>query len=197
MEFEIPSLAPEDPVHEWRFGSEDASILTTSTDPESSVVALQRAMGYTTGAGLPETQNVLAEFTRIFHAQPNHQVTPTLGNCDGVSKCFRLLGERGDSFLADEFSFSALTNAAVAHGVNWVPVRIDAGGLVPAELEKVLSTWNEERQGRRPHVLYTTPCGQNPTGSTLSLQRRQDIYNIARRHDLVIIEVSSTCILPA
>jgi aromatic amino acid aminotransferase I len=188
MEFEIPSLNTEDPVHAWRFEPEETSLITTSTNPASSVVAIQRALGYTTGAGLPETQAALAEFTRIFHAPPNHQVTPTLGNCDGVSKCFRLLGERGDSFLADEFSFSALTNAAVAHGIKWVPVKIDAGGLVPAELEKILAEWNEQEQGRRPHVLYTTPCGQNPTGSTLSLERRKTIYAIAQRHDLVIIE---------
>jgi aromatic amino acid aminotransferase I / 2-aminoadipate transaminase len=157
MEFEIPSLGSEDPVQSWRFVPDSSCSLIASTDPSSSVVPLQRAMGYTTGAGLPETQNVLAEFTKLFHAPPNHQVTPTLGNFDAVSKCFRLLGDRGDSFLADEFSFSALTNAAVAHGVNWVPVKIDAGGLVPSELEAVLSNWKEEVQGRRPHVLYVTP----------------------------------------
>lgn len=103
MEFQVPSLDFEDPVHSWRFDSTSTSICA-STDPSSSVVPLQRAMGYTTGAGLPETQHILDEFTKLFHAPPNHQVTPTLGNFDAVSKCFRLLGDRGDSFLADEFS---------------------------------------------------------------------------------------------
>jgi aromatic amino acid aminotransferase I len=137
---------------------------------------------------LPETQDSFAELTRIFHAPPNHRVTPTLGNYDGVAKCFRLLGEPGDSFLADEFTFSALADAAGYHGVNWVPVRIDAGGLVPEQLESLLANWNVEQRGRRPHVLYTTPCGQNPTGSTLSLERRKAIYDIACRWDLIIVE---------
>jgi aromatic amino acid aminotransferase I len=158
MEFEIPSINTEDPVLAWRtHPSASSSLISASTDPSSSVVPLQRSLGYTTGAGLPETQRVFDDLTALLHHPPNHQVTPTLGNCDGVSKVFRLLGDRGDSFLADEFSFSALTNAAVAHGVNWVPVKIDAGGLIPEELERILSTWKEEEQGRRPHALYTTP----------------------------------------
>jgi aromatic amino acid aminotransferase I / 2-aminoadipate transaminase len=188
MEFEVPSVASSDPVSDWRTNTGTGLNISASTDPSSSVVALQRGMGYTTGAGLPETQRLFSEITQLFHAPPGHEVTPTLGNSDGVSKCFRLLGDRGDNFLADEFSFSALTNAAVAHGVNWVPVKIDDGGMIPEELERVLREWKEEEQGRRPHVLYTTPSGQNPTGSTLSLTRRQKVYDIAQRYDVIIVE---------
>ncbi len=79
---------------------------------------------------------------------------------DGVSKCFRLLGSPGDHFLADEFSFNALTNAPLSHGVNWVPVKIDKGGLIPSDLERIMSNWDEETQGRRPHVLYSVPYVQ-------------------------------------
>jgi aromatic amino acid aminotransferase I / 2-aminoadipate transaminase len=188
MEFEVPVIDSEDPVFAWRSGTGSSMKISASTDPRSSVVPLQRGLGYTTGAGLPETQRVFGEITELFHAPPNHEVTPTLGNCDGVSKCFRLLGDRGDNFLADEFSFSALTNAAVAHGVNWIPVKIDKGGMIPDEMERILREWKEEERGRRPHVLYTTPSGQNPTGSTLSLERRQQVYDIAQRYDIVIIE---------
>ena len=97
------------------------------------------------------------ELTQHYHAPPDHVATLTIGNMDGVSKCFRLLGSPGDHFLADEFSFNALTNAPLAHGVNWVPVKIDQGGLIPADLERVLSRWDESVHGRRPHVLYTVP----------------------------------------
>lgn len=84
-------------------------------------------------------------------------VTLTLGNSDGITKCFRLFGDRGDTFLADELTFSALTNAVTAQGVSWAPVKIDDGGLIPEELERVLSTWNTRIQGKFPHVLYTVP----------------------------------------
>lgn len=157
MDFQVPSLDYEDPVHEWRFGTGAPGLLSASTNSNTSVVSLQRALGYTNGAGLPETQKVFADFTRLFHAPPNHDVIPTLGNFDAVTKCFRLLGEHGDTFLADEFSFSALTHAGAAHGIRWVPAKIDAGGLVLDALEKLLYEWKVKEQGRRPHVLYTTP----------------------------------------
>jgi aromatic amino acid aminotransferase I len=36
--------------------------------------------------------------------------------------------------------------------------------------------------------LYTVPSGQNPTGATQSLERRRAIYEVARRHDVFILE---------
>ena len=86
-------------------------------------------------------------------------VTLTLGNSDGITKCFRLFGDRGDTFLADELTFSALTDTVTAQGVTWAPVKIDNGGLIPEELERILSSWNTRKQGKFPHVLYTVPYG--------------------------------------
>ena len=47
------------------------------------------------------------------------------------------------------------------------PVPTDEGGMVPSELEHILANWKEEdHEGkRRPHVMYTIPVGQNPTGT--------------------------------
>lgn len=85
-------------------------------------------------------------------------MTLTLGNADALTKAFRLLGSPGDHFLADEFSFTGVTEAAIAHGVSWVPVRIDDGGMIPEDLERILKLWDAEKQGKKPHVLYTVPC---------------------------------------
>ncbi|TBU52859.1 pyridoxal phosphate-dependent transferase [Dichomitus squalens] len=111
----------------------------------------------------------------------------TLGNADAITKVFRMLGAPGDYFLADEFTFGPMPLAADAHGIKWVPVRIDSGGIIPEELERILSEWDIKR-GRRPHVLYSTPCGQNPTGSTLNAERRKRIYELAQNFDFIIIE---------
>lgn len=54
----------------------------------------------------------------------------------------------------------------------------------------MLSNWNPEQHGntRKPFLLYLIPTGQNPTGTTQSFQRRQAIYQVAREHDLLILE---------
>lgn len=148
----------DDPVADWTSSSGPSApsvTLTTTTDAPSSL-PLKAALQYSGGNGLPETQRVVTELTNYFHAPPDHCVTLTLGNGDAITKCFRLLGSPGDHFLADEYSFSAMTNAALPQGITWVPIRIDAGGLIPESLEAILAGWDESR-GRRPHVLYSVP----------------------------------------
>ncbi len=43
-------------------------------------------------------------------------------------------------------------------------------------------------QGKRPRLLYTIPTGQNPSGTTLSDERRVELYALACQHDLIILE---------
>lgn len=157
LTFNVASVNEKDPVATWRTGGPSAPThsLTSSRDA-APVLPVRTAFQYTTGAGLTETQAAVTELTRFYHNPPDHIATLTLGNGDGVTKCFRLLGSPGDHFLADEFTFSSLANAAVPHGIKWVSVKIDEGGLIPEELENTLENWPEER-GPRPHVLYTVP----------------------------------------
>ncbi|KAH7921371.1 PLP-dependent transferase [Leucogyrophana mollusca] len=185
--FEVPSVAEEpDPVPAWRTGNCPTQFFHSYKD-EPCALSLRNAFQYTHGAGLPECQKTLTDLTQFFYAPPDHAITLTLGNSDGITKLFRLLGERGDHFLTDEFSFPGMTNAPLSYGIKWVGVKMDAGGMIPEEMEKILQNWNEA-SGRRPHVLYIIPVGQNPTGTTLSLERRQKIYAIAQKWDLIIIE---------
>ena len=184
----MASVDTEDPVGIWRRAGPNAPSTTlTSATYEPCALPLKAGLQYTHGAGLPDAQRVVTDLTRFYHAPADHVCTLTLGNSDAIAKLFRLLGEPGDTFLADEFAFSSVTNSPLAHGIRWQGVHMDEGGMVPAALERVLATWDPAR-GRRPHVLYLVPCGQNPTGSTLSLQRRQEIYVLAQRFDLLIIE---------
>ncbi|KAI0357952.1 L-tyrosine:2-oxoglutarate aminotransferase [Trametes cingulata] len=188
IDYEVASVAGVDPVADWRaLGSAAATqVLSTAQDEESGRL-LRSSLQYGHGAGLADALRTVAEINKAYHRAPHHVPTMTLGNADAITKCFRMLGAPGDYFLADEFTFAPMPIAAEAHGVKWVPVTIDSGGIVPEELERILASWNPER-GRRPHVLYSVPCGQNPTGSTLSVARRKQLYDIARRYDLVIIE---------
>lgn len=84
----------------------------------------------------------LKKLIDVLHSPSNHVLTLTLGNADGVAKAFRLLGNPGDSFLADELTFTGVTAAAVPQGVKWIPVRIDDGGMLPDDLEDILKTWD-------------------------------------------------------
>ena len=136
----MASVAEEDPVATWRSAGPSAPChkLASSTH-EPCALPIQTGLQYSHGAGLPDAQRVVTELTNYYHAPSDHVCTLTLGNSDGITKCFRLLGEPGDHFIADEFSFSSMTNVPLAQGIKWVGIKMDDGGMIPEELERVLA----------------------------------------------------------
>ncbi|KAF8591220.1 PLP-dependent transferase [Ramaria rubella] len=65
-------------------------------------------------------------------------------------------------------------------------VKIDADGPSAVSLRNILDRWPVER--RKPRILYTVPCGSNPSGTTASLARRLEILEIVREHNILILE---------
>jgi DNA-binding transcriptional MocR family regulator len=65
-------------------------------------------------------------------------------------------------------------------------IDVDDQGLVPEHLEQIMSTWKD--QATRPKVLYTVPIGSNPSGCSTSPERKQRIYEISRKYDILILE---------
>src|SRR5947208_2858401 len=55
-------------------------------------------------------------------------------------------------------------------------------GLDPEALERALE------EGEKPAFLYTIPTFQNPSGRTLSAERRRRVVEIARQHGLLVLE---------
>lgn len=158
IDFVVPSLASDNPVNDWRAGEDQLKILSSHKDKDKPcALNLGIALQYGAGAGLLEVREILQDLNQLVHSPPHNNVILTLGNADGLTKCFRLLGNPGDSFLAEEFSFPGMTNAPLAQGITWIPVGMDREGIVPECLENILKSWDEASQGRRPHVLYTIP----------------------------------------
>jgi DNA-binding transcriptional MocR family regulator len=67
-------------------------------------------------------------------------------------------------------------------GAETVPVACDDGGLDPDALADALAA------GEKPAFLYLIPTFQNPSGRTLDLERRRRVVEIARDHDLLVLE---------
>lgn len=100
---------------------------------------------------------------------------------------FRIFCNRGGVILSEKYTFPGALAAASLMGLHIEGIEMDADGLRPDHLDDLLSGWDESR-GPKPTLLYTIPTGQNPTGSTQSLERRKKVYQVADKHDLIIIE---------
>ncbi|KAH0544487.1 hypothetical protein FGG08_001385 [Glutinoglossum americanum] len=100
------------------------------------------------------------------------------------------LYERGDCILSEEYTFATAVETAAPMGVGVVGIKMDDQGLLPEDMDDILTSWDENERGgaRKPRLLYTVPSGQNPTGATQGLERRQALYKVAQKHDVYILE---------
>ncbi|KAF5093371.1 hypothetical protein D0Z03_002447 [Geotrichum reessii] len=153
---------------------------------DSSDIPLSTSLQYGNSAGSPELVNFIKKHTEIIHNPPyqNWDIILTVGNTQGWDSTIRTFTNRGDTILAEKFTFSSASECARSNGLTIAPVEVDLEGIVPEELEKQLANWT----GPLPKLLYTIPTGQNPTGGNLSTERRQAIYKIAQKYDFIIVE---------
>ncbi|OCF33567.1 hypothetical protein I316_04639 [Kwoniella heveanensis BCC8398] len=196
--FTLPKLETlNGDVGEWQQGIASTELVHLkktgpgTEDDEGGILDLNDILQYGLSNGYPALVKQLEELNVLLHgkATSDSSIYVTLGNTDGVAKAFQLLVEPDvDTVLTEEFSFASSLNTARAKGAKLYPVKVDGDGLVPEDLEKILATWDEAAQGRKPHILYTIPCGQNPTGSIMPPERYDAIYRICQEHDVIILE---------
>ena len=87
----------------------------------------------------------------------------------------------GDMILTEAITYHAMVNQAVLTGRRVIPVDMDAEGVLPAALERLA-------QETHPAALFIVPTLHNPTSAIMGEERRQQIADIARAHDITIIE---------
>ena len=114
----------------------------------------------------------------------------SVGSTSALDTAYRMFTTRGECILTEEYTFSTAAETARPMGVQCVGVQMDAEGLLPSHLDSLLSDWDPAAHNNapKPWLLYTVPSGQNPTGATQSLRRRKEIYRMAQKHDLYILE---------
>ncbi|KZT24540.1 PLP-dependent transferase [Neolentinus lepideus HHB14362 ss-1] len=159
-------------------------------DP-SSHVNLATALQYGTATGLVPLQKFLQEFvTKVYQpAYSNFVALAHTGNTDGWNRAALTLFNPGECFLTEEWTYPSALASVNPLGVTAVAVGMDNEGMSPESLRKILAEWDESVQGKkRPHVMYTVPVGQNPSGATMGGKRKKEIYDICVEYDIVIVE---------
>lgn len=150
------------------------------------------ALNYGQGSGAAQLLRWLTEHVEMVHNPPyrDWQCTMTIGNSSALDMALRMFTQRGDCVLADEFTFAAAIDTAKPMGVDFVGVKMDEQGMLPASMRDVLENWDPAAHGgaKRPFLVYLVPTGQNPTGATQSLQRRKELYAVAQEFDLILME---------
>lgn len=159
---------------------------------DKSIFDISTALNYGQGSGAAQLLRWITEHTELVHNPPysDWACNITVGSTSALDMAFRMFCERGDYILSEEYTFSAAVETAAPMGVKVAGVKMDEQGLLPSDLDHVLTTWDPAKRNgaRKPFVLYTVPSGQNPTGATQGAERRKQIYRVAQKHDVYILE---------
>lgn len=155
---------------------------------------MKKALQYSTSNGLPELLTWMKSLQKSLHNPPNAQtdMCVTTGSQEGICKVFEMLVNPGDNVLLDAPTYPGTLAALQPLGCNLINVPSDQHGMIPAALKEVLSRWAPSEvhklNSTAPRVLYTIPNGGNPTGASMTEQRKRDVYELARQYDMLIIE---------
>ncbi|KAL7375149.1 hypothetical protein ABVT39_012762 [Epinephelus coioides] len=155
--------------------------------------AMKRALQYSASNGIPELLTWMKNLQKNLHNPPSAvEMCVTTGSQEGLCKVFEMLVNPGDNVLLDAPTYSGTLAALQPLGCNIINVPSDQHGMIPAALKEVLSRWDPSEvhkpDSNAPKVLYTIPNGGNPTGASMTAQRKQEVYELARQYDMLIIE---------
>ncbi|KAK6363108.1 Aromatic/aminoadipate aminotransferase 1 [Orbilia blumenaviensis] len=182
------NLFSETDIHEY---AQKVTIGKHDMKEGKSAYDLSVALNYGQGSGSPQMVRWVTEHTEIVHNPPYQDwaAVMTVGSTSAFEMCLRSFCNRGDYFIADEYAFCSAIEAGRGLGIEAVGIHMDSEGMIPSHLDEVLSNWDEKaRKAPKPFLIYLVPTGQNPTGSTQGTQRRKEIYALAQKHDLIIVE---------
>ena len=137
--------------------------------------ALQAAPSATLGCTVrwePALRAAIAQYlpaSRGCARRPSHVITE--GAQGALALCVQLLTNPGDTAWLEEPGYRGAKSAFHAGDLDVVPMRVDADGLAITE-----DAWRKP-----PRLIQATPTHQYPTGAVLSVARRLDLLERARR----------------
>lgn len=111
-----------------------------------------------------------------------NNVLITSGSQQAIDLTGRLFINEGDTIICESPTYLAAINAFKSYNANFVEVAMDNDGMIMEELERKL----QEHPSAK--FIYTIPDFQNPTGRTLTLQRRKRMIELANQYDVLIVE---------
>jgi 2-aminoadipate transaminase len=117
---------------------------------------------------------------------PLSRIMITNGSSQGLLMVAEAFLNPGETVIIEEFCYPGTLRAFGYGEPRYATVPTDDEGIIVAELTRVLDRLTV--QGVTPKFIYTITNFQNPTGSVMSLERRQALMQVAEERRLLIIE---------
>ncbi len=150
---------------------------------ESAAEALQ----YGPTEGFEETRDCILQVMGAEGMLPDpHDIIVTTGGQQGIDLVCKTLIDPGDVVICEAPTYPGAVPVFCSYQADVVQIECDEDGMRIDELEALLERLRGE--GRKPKFIYSVPTFQNPAGVTMSLPRRNRLVELARRHELLLVE---------
>ncbi|MBQ4156223.1 MAG: PLP-dependent aminotransferase family protein [Clostridia bacterium] len=163
------------------FPSEDIQRITTEILRSNPINALQYSVteGY---APLRDTmKKYMSDKHNSFNADSDELII-TSGAQQVMDLMTKAFVEKGDVIITEAPSFIGSLNTFRSYGAKLVGVPVDEDGMNIEALEKAL------QENKNAKFIYTIPNFQNPTGITMSHNKRKEVYELAKKYGVLILE---------
>ena len=142
------------------------------------------AYGYGATEGDPPLREaLLSTLQGTSDATTADRLTITAGGMQGLDLACKLFVDPDDLVVVEGPTYTNGSATAMSYGAKLAEVPVDDDGMVVEALPGIA-----ERAGRTPKAIYTVPTFQNPSGSTMSLERRRSLLALAREWGSVVID---------
>ncbi|MBR6321566.1 MAG: PLP-dependent aminotransferase family protein [Lachnospiraceae bacterium] len=143
-----------------------------------------QALQYSVTEGYPKLREQVKKrlLDKFGIGTENDDLIIVTGGQQGIELTCKVMCNEGDTVIAENPSFIGALNAFRSLGAKIKGVPLTEGGMDTAALEETLKANPDTK------LIYVIPTFQNPAGSTTSLETRQEIYRLARKYDVVILE---------
>ena len=167
------------------FPVEELKVIIDDIMTKEAHVALQ--YGATEGDTLLRTL-LVERYRNEGHDISLKNIIITTASQQALDLIAKIFVNRGDKVIVGLPSYLGGLGAFASYGADMIGIPIDKDGMSAEILENTLKDLKAKNQ--KPKFIYTIPDFQNPSGITMSRQRRLDIIALAKKYDVLIIEDS-------
>ncbi|MDT7872095.1 MAG: PLP-dependent aminotransferase family protein [Sulfolobaceae archaeon] len=148
----------------------------------------ERALQYSTTSGIIDFRKELVNLSarRGITGINENNIFVTVGSQEALFMIFNLLVDPGDTVIVEMPTYLAALNILRARKPNFIGVKVTEKGPDIDELERKVK--ESISNGKKPKLMYVIPTAQNPAGTTMSLEDRKRLLEIAEKYDFLVVE---------
>lgn len=173
------SFAAGNPAPE-AFPVKDIERISSKIMAENPIDALQ----YSITEGYTPLRNTMKKYMKEKHNSfsAEDELIITSGAQQVMDLMTKAFVEKGDTVISEAPSFIGSLNTFRSYGAHLIGVPVDDDGMNIEALENAL------KENPNTKFIYTIPNFQNPSGVTMSLKKRKEVLELAKKYNVLVLE---------